>query len=73
MNVRCFFKGHDWTPWQHWSRDRPRIVRASLEYLNDTTNVHTCKRCGRYVTERPRWRAGRGDVMSDGAPADRGW
>ena len=46
MGLRCLFHGHDWTEWRHnWSKDAPRIVRASgRKCLNDPTCVRNCKR-----------------------------
>lgn len=69
MNLRCIFKSHDWTPWRRWSDDAPRIVRSSLEYLNDHTAIRDCRRCKERQTELPRWRFGRGYTMSNGADA----
>jgi hypothetical protein len=46
VSIQCLVKGHDWTEWQHWSLSRPRIVRASLECLNDRTQERKCQRCG---------------------------
>ena len=48
MGFRCLFKGHDWPRWKWWHHNAPRIVFASLEYLNDTTVIRTCQRCGKY-------------------------
>ncbi len=47
MNWRCIFKGHVWGEWVPWWQDAPRIVRASLECLNDKTMVRMCRRCGK--------------------------
>lgn len=56
MNWRCIVFGHQWTAFRHWADDAPRIVRASLEYLNDTTHVRDCERCGKRQTA-PDYRA----------------
>lgn len=47
MGLACLFKGHDWSPWKMWWHNAPRIVFASLEYMNDSTTVRQCQRCGR--------------------------
>jgi hypothetical protein len=49
---RCFLIGHDWTPWRHWARRAPRIVRASMEYLNDSTHSRDCQRCGAHESRK---------------------
>lgn len=69
MGLRCFFRGHDWTPWRRWSDDAPRIVRSYLEYLNDDTAIRDCRRCEKRQAERPMWRFGIGYTMSNGADA----
>jgi len=44
---KCFWQGHQWTPWRHWSYDAPRIVRASMECMNDPTEVRNCLKCSK--------------------------
>lgn len=48
MSWTCFFKGRSWPDWKPWWHDAPRIVFASIEYLNDTRHVRKCARCGKF-------------------------
>jgi hypothetical protein len=49
--LTCFFKGHTWGDWFPWWHNAPRIVFASLEYLNDKTIYRDCSRCGKRQTQ----------------------
>lgn len=51
MKLSCLFKGHEWTEWRMWYVGKPRIVFASIEYLNDPTEVRECRRCGKHQAE----------------------
>lgn len=44
--LRCLFRGHAFGGWYPWHRDAPRIVFASLEYMNDRREFRDCARCG---------------------------